>query len=565
MKTYLSPNIFFLFILCFTLCFADAHALAPVESLVLGNFTDAYSEGKTDPLNYVFSRDQALAGNKSADKLSLATYRGFYEEGKNLTNYCKENREIRYSREWEKVQVKRSTMALIQYIGLDLISRAIPQYAKQLEFSKEEYSNMVEGLVGNYCSSNLSVISKKELLNNLMLKFDKENTFELPQTKNNNLFPQNLDEYVTPKKGLENEMLYTVKLFQGLCSWSGNPSNAGLMVPILRHSGLMAFFIRQMSSKSIEWKAQDNSLYLNEDNQTVKIWCENLICRKVSRVSLEDKVYYSVGGTNIGEDLKRLYCEDFRSSSYHSSGTDDKIVKMMNTISFDEENFINGQFIALITGVPDFLLRLEKFSGGEDLIRSSMDDNWNKWAKQMSDDYSRDLFFEEPLMLELIDRAQYTHFMRPELKIAFDINLGEFDRINQRVGKTRVSFNLKVLNSFLKFYRQALKDQSYGEGTMAEKARLANRFKLQITKDVQAAREKFIIPPWKGDLEGLIVTELTAQMLEKPERLLKLEGTGLQDIIVEINYGVFALKYINHQLNVLKNRKNSSVPLPALP
>ncbi len=567
MKTLISPIIFFRlyfgYIYYFGYIFVcDAWALAPVESLILGNFTDSYNERKTDPLNYVFNREFSLAGNKTEDKMSLASYRGFYEEGKNLTNYCKEKREIRYAKEWEKTQVQRSTMALIQYIGLDLMSRALPQYAKQLEFSREEYGNMVEGLVGNYCSANLSVISKKELLNNLYLKFDKENSFELPQTKKNNLFPQNIDEYGSPKKALENELLYTVKLFQSLCSWSGNPSHPGLMVPILRHSGLMAFFIRQMSSKSIEWKAQDNSLYLNDYNQTVKIWCENLICRKVTKARLAEKVYYSIGGTSIGEDLKRLYCENFRSSSYRTEGSDEKLVKMMNSISFDEENFINGQFIALITGIPDFLLRLEKFNGAEELIRSSMDDNWNKWAKKTSEDYSRDLLFEEPLTLELVERAQYTSFMKPELKIAFDVNLGEFDRINQRVGKTRVSFNIKVQNTFLKFYRQAVKDQVYGEGTIEAKVLLANRFKMQIAKDVKAAREKFLIPPWKGDLEALIVSELTDQILEKPEKIMKLDAAGMQSIVVEINYGVFALKYINHQFNVLKNRKNIPASQP---
>lgn len=539
------------------------YALAPVESLVLGNFSENYSEEQSDPLTYVFNRDKSMAGNKLSEKSALAQYRGFYEEGKNLTNYCKESRPVRYMKEWDQIQVERSTMALIQYIGLDLITRALPQYAKKLEYSREEYVNMVDGLVGNYCSQNLSVISKKELQNNFYLKYDRENTFQLPDTTNNNLFPQNLNEYLPPKKALENEFLYTVKLFQSLCSWSGNPNNPGLMVPILRHSGLMAFFIRQMNSQSIGWKAQDNSLYLKEDSQTVHVWCENLICRQVSGEVLKDKFSYSVGGTNIGEDIRRLYCEEFTSATYRPNDSDERLAKIMNTISMDEENFINSQFVALITGVPDFMLRLEKFNGAEELFRSSVDDTWNKWAKMMSDDYSRELYFEEPLMLELVDRAQYTSFRRPELKLAFDVNLGEFDRINQRAGKIKVSFTLNVQNSFLKFYRQSMRDLNYGEGTKEEKERLAKRFKLQITKDVQSAREKFLIPPWKGDLEALMVEELTAQILEKPDKVLDLEGMGMKKIEVEIHYGVFALKYINHQQTVLKGReKNVPQSLP---
>ena len=89
-------------------------------------------------------------------------------------------------------------------------------------------------------------------------------------------------------------------------------------------------------------------------------------------------------------------------------------------------------------------------------------------------------------------------------------------------------------------------------GDTDEKIRLHNRFKMQMTKDVVAAREKFIIPPWRGDLEGLIATEITAQILETPDKFLDFTNPGMREIEVEINYGVFALKYINHQYNVQK-------------
>jgi hypothetical protein len=489
-------------------------------------------------------------------KKELAVYRGFYEEGKNTLNYCKEVRPIRYATEWEKVQVKRSMLSLIQYIGLDITARALPQYAKALEYTREEYNNMVEGLVGNYCSTNLSVISKRELTNNLMLKFDKENNFKLPSVAGNPYFPDNLESYLPAKKSLEQEFLYTVKLFQSLCSWNGNPSNPGLMVPILKNSALMSFFGRQMSNQSIGWKEIDNTLFLKEDKQTVQVWCENLICRKTPREEFLSKFYFSVGGTNINEDYKRLYCEDFINSDYRPNDSDPMLAKMMKSTTTDDENFINSQFIALLTGVPDFLLRGEKFSSGIDLFRSSVDYTWTKWAKNMSDNFTRELFFEEPLMLELVDRDQYYNFKSSELKVAFDVNLGEFDRINQRAGKLKVTFNISVQNSFLNYYRSALKNSDYRDAT--EQARLKNRFKLQLTKDILAAREKFVIPPWKGDLEGLIATEITAQILDTPEKYLDFTKPGVRAIEVEINYGVFALKYINHQFKVQKNQEKAN-------
>ena len=534
-----------------------AHALAPVESLVLGNFSEEYSENKTDPLNYVYSRDLSIKNTSREFKQELAGYRGFYEEGKNTVNYCRENHLIQYATEWEKVQVKRSTMALIQYIGLDLITRALPQYAKALDYTRDEYVNMVDGLVGNYCSTNLSVISKRELLNNLYLKYDKENNFKIPTTAGNPYFPDNIESYLPARRALEHELLYTVKLFQSLCSWGGNPSNPGLMVPVLKNSSLMAFFSRQMSGMSIGWKEAENTIFLKEDKQTVRVWCDNLICRKISRENFLSKFYYSVGGTNINDDMKRLYCEDFRNSDYKPKESDPRLAKMMNSMTFDEENLINSQFIALITGVPDFFVRAETFKDGTDLFRSGIDYTWNKWARSMSDNFTRDLFFEEPLTLEQVDTEQYYKFRDGQLKIAFDVNLGEFDRINQRAGKVKVEFNIFVQNSFLNYYRNSIKNLGFKDEE--EKLRLKKRFKMQLTRDIASAREKFIIPPWRGDLEELIANEITSQIIETPEKFLDLSTPGLRPIKVEINYGLFALKYINHQLNVRIAREKSAL------
>jgi hypothetical protein len=532
-------------------------ALAPVESLVLGNFSEDYSESKTDPLNYVFSRDTNIRSSSLEFKKDLAVYRGLYEEGKNAANYCAENHPIQYATEWEKVQVKRSTMALIQYIGLDLISRALPQYAKGLEYTRDEYVNMVDGLVGNYCSTNLSVISKRELLNNFYLKFDKENTFKLPNVEGNPYFPDNLESYLPGRKGMEHEMLYTIKLFQSLCSWNGNPANPGLMVPILKNSGLMSFFSRQMSNKSIGWREIDNSVFLKEDKQTAQVWCENLICRRVSSETFINKFYYSVGGTNVQDDIKRLYCEDFRNMDYKPKDSDPRLAKMMKSMTFDDENFINSQFIALITGVPDFFIRAEKFSQGGEIFRASIDYTWNKWAKNMNENFTNDLFFEEPLTLEQVDTNQYYDFRSGQLKIAFDVNLGEFDRINQVAGKVKVKFNIVVQNSFLSFYRESMKSLTFSD--KEEKLRLKKRLKMQLSKDILSARAKFIIPPWRGDLEELVANEITSQIIETPEKFLDFSKPGMRPIEVEINYGLFALKYINHQLNVKKGRESSAL------
>ncbi len=531
-------------------------ALAPIESLVLGNFSEKYSENENDPLNYVFSFDKNIKIENIARKKDLALYRGFYEEGRNTLNYCKDRREIQYATDWQKTQVMRSMLSEVQYIGLDLMSRAIPQYAKALEFSKEEYNNLIEGLVGNFCSANLSVISKKELKNNLLVKFDRENTYRLPSVEGNPFFPESIEKVSATGRGIQQEFKFTIKLFQSICSWGGDPYNPALLVPILKNPSLMAFFIRQLSNREIDWEEKDNSLFLKQGKNTVQVWCENLICRKTSPDLYMSKVYFSVGGTSIAEDLQRLFCEEFKNIDYKSNYEDERISKIIKSRTFDEENFINSQFIALITGVPDFLLRAEKFSNGEDILRSNIDYTWSKWAKKQSEVLDRELYFEEPLSIELIERKLYFNPKKPELKVAFDVNLGEFDRINQRIGKVRVSFNVNFQKKFLNYYYELFKNKVAIDSTEREK--IVRHFKAQISQDVNEARKKFIIAPWKGDLEGLIVNEIIEQLQLIENENYKMGNDGSQKINIELNYGTFALKYLNNQKTVQDSRAKNA-------
>jgi len=113
----------------------------------------------------------------------------------------------------------------------------------------------------------------------------------------------------------------------------------------------------------------------------------------------------------------------------------------------------------------------------------------------------------------------------------------------------------------LNYYRQAISDQRYGEGTKEEITRLKNRFKLQISERVKAAKDTFIVSPWRSDIETLIVDEITTQIMEKPEKIMNYDGAGDQEIIVEINYGVFALKYMNHLLQGHKTTTSTTSAL----
>lgn len=522
----------------------DIKALAPVESIVLGSFKEEYIESENDPLNFVFSREKDVNKSELAQiRTELAIYRGAIQEAKNLVNECRDLGKYNYLRDWDRIQVKRAEVALLQYIGLDLSTRSIAKLSKKLDFNEEEYENLIQNLVGNYCSQNVTVISLKELKNNLQLKFQKSSDYELPSVAGNPLFPRDLKNYMSERLLLENQFKMSVKLFQSFCSWAGNPEDLKLLVPLVKNPFVMSYIHRNLSGQKLVFDAITNNIYSKVDGAGVKVWCENLICRKVTNEEFERKKILNMGSSNFLIDLKKLYCNDFLTADY-AKEEDPKLIKIIKERTLDEENLMVGQFISMITGVPDFLLGQKTFENAQDLLKSSIDDTWIKWAEKQTQDFTRELYFEEPLFIELVDRNLFFNKNNNELKVVFDVNLGEFDRTAQIVGKIGIDFKIIIPNSFLVLLKKEIQFPDY---TISSKEDfLIKKMRNMIVDQVEYTKTKLLIPPWKGDLAQLIAYEIYQQVAAKSAKV-EYENEGMKEIPVKIYYAPFALKYLNNQ------------------
>jgi len=126
-------------------------------------------------------------------------------------------------------------------------------------------------------------------------------------------------------------------------------------------------------------------------------------------------------------------------------------------------------------------------------------------------------------------------------------------------GKVKVSFNLKVQNAFLNYYKKQATQLLMNSDAKSIEG-LKEKFKFQIKDSLQEARSKFIIPPWKGDLEEIIVSELTEQIIQGSEKFYSFQSTGFRVIPIDFYYGIFALKYLNHQFDIKKaqSKQNDS-------
>lgn len=536
-----------------------ASALVPMESLILGDLSEYYAKEKQDPLESVFQtlerrRDDLKGKSLEEAKEKLAYYRGFAQEGHNLNNYCSRSELIApvYATSFDRDQAIRSVLANLQYVGLDYTIRALAQYAKYFNFTENQYQNLVDNMVGNYCSQNISIISTTQLKRNMMARFSGENSFVLPTLEGNPLFTSKLEMVVPLDDAREREMQQTLRLFKSFCSWGGLTDNLRLLPPIISHPVVMSFLIQEMAGVEIKWDRVSNQLRKEVTNETPAVACQNLICRRVNRTEFNERMPRMVGSLSLEDDLRRLYCHDFKKAQFQRKDQEPKILEIIEQMATEEQSLLAAQMIALVTTVPDFIVRSEKFNDALAFSRFSIDETWDKWALAETQNFSRDLYYEESLSLELVRRHLYFRPRDKKLRVLFDVNLGEYDRVNQMIGKVSTTFHINVSKSFLRWARSQwfIDDKSRPEVQNDIQKRLVK----MIEDEVSANREKFVSPPWTGKLEELIAFELLEQLSQLPAEHYSSTDTGFESIPIQLNFGPFALRHMRYRHQIEQNK-----------
>lgn len=548
-------------------------ALVPLENVILGNFAQEIYEESASPIESLFLRFDKQnqiqnelktpmgVTNKSQysdrelfkNRIKLGLFRGFIEEGFNLENICRQRPDINYAVPSERLEAKRTFLATMQYLILDLTAHYLPLYAKYFEFETNEYENMVNGLVGNHCSQNITTISLKSLKLNMLKRFERPSNYRLPSVKENPYFPNKLGLQESRVTARQNEFAWTVELFKSACSWGNDPDNYGLLVPIVRNPVLSAFVIRDLASESLTWIDEKSSPAIEKGSKGSRISCQNLICRRSSSEDFKRLLPRSVGSTSIRGDFERLYCNEFRDADYTLRYQVPQLAKKIKSITFDEQNLLVGQLIALATGVPDFLVQVPKFNDLKKVTRSALDRVWDSWAQGQKENYEKALAYEEPLQIQVVPGELYFKKFIPKFSIELDINQGELDRVINIVGKLRSTMKLKFSRKFLKWAREKWKtiDQE-------EDQKLAERVKLPMKKMIEDQVEQLIagfpMVPLSKEIDELITIELLNQLTTYEGEFFKGDQKGLLEVPVYLNYGIFALKHMRQRYLIKKNQ-----------
>lgn len=551
-----------------------AHALLPLENLLLGEYSNEQSDELRDPLDSLFQRYEKETTRQDILKLPLGVskedidserdllkgriklglYRGFIEEGYNLENQCKaQKRKPRYAIPSEKDQAKRVFLATLQYKILDISTYYLPAYARYFEWNEGDYENLVENLMGNFCSQNLTTLSLRNLKKNMLARFKTADKVKLPSVKGNVYFPKELGLLESRRSARAAEFAWTVELFKSSCSWGNDPNNYRLLVPILRNPAVASAVIRELTGQGLTWLDEKSRPGIENQVETTRITCKNLICRKSSLKEFEKYLPRALGSTSIENDFKNLFCSEFRDADYQLKYQVPKIAKKIKSRTFDEENFINSQLIALMTGIPDLLIMTPKFSEMKSLARTSLDQTWEFWAEGQNDNFKKALAYEEALSIELVPTRLIFQKFRPDFSVELDVNQGEFDRVNNILGKIRTKMELKFSKKFLKWARSQWKTiDARKEKQKADRVILP--FKKMMEDQMDQLLSSYPVVPLRKEIDNLIISELLGQLAAYDGEFFEGEVEGFVDIPIYINYGLFALRHLRDRYQIKRNQ-----------
>ena len=227
------------------------------------------------------------------------------------------------------------------------------------------------------------------------------------RVKDNPFFPAEMNHVDSEQNRRKREFAWTLETFQSLCSWGGDTEDLRLLVPLVRDPVTMAFVFRQMNGKKIVWDAGSARLLLRENADAAPVLCENIICRPTNLITLGHKLPRALNSYNLTNDLNQLYCGKWRDADYTHRHPVPRIAQKIKTFSLDQQNLMLGQWISLLTEVPDFLVQVGKFSDLKNSLRSNVDRVWESWVQETRDVLGNKLGYEETLRFELVPRQLY--------------------------------------------------------------------------------------------------------------------------------------------------------------
>lgn len=536
------------------LTFTQVYSLVPLEGVVYGDIRDVR---QYDPLRGLFN-DSILFENKSVDlsqREKIEKYKGIHNQALNLINSCDQDRFYTYQNVWDEALAKRSVVATLQYIGLNITTKAIVKFAKSFNVDKVGFENLVNNLIINNCSRNLSVFSHKLLRDNFNEFYEADEIdFTFPTFDKSPYFTQNIIDYSNTREFKKNEFNYAIKNFKALCSWGGDVDNYRLLAPYLTNPILMTYVFNHLLRKKISWDDSEKKLYLVKDENAVQVACEDLICRRRNFSGFNKLYPRMIGSTELEDDLKILYCNHFKEQTYKTKGLSKGLKDWINKKEISESKIEPMNLVAMITGVPDLFAGSKKYKDIQIAYNKTIQFRWDEWAQDKSNQMITDLLFEESLFVDLQANNNSEAARTGDFGLTFDFTLGELDRVLYESDKISATFNLVFPKSYLKYVKEKFVD--YNNKSQYEKLEeLENNFAVYIQTQLVNKKKYFSTNLWNKSFKRIIAQNLIEQLNDYRGNRFKSFEKDKVKVPIKFRFGIFALRYIKEKYQSETNSK----------
>lgn len=526
---------FFLFIWMF-----NVHALVPLEGIIYGDVQDIK---QYDPFAGMLTYKYYDAKSTPAELDKLIYYTALYKQGLTLRQKCDSVSKIDYANFWKEDTAKRSVIATLQYIGLDLTIKAIAEYAKKFKFSQEKYHRLADNLVNNMCSQNISVYSHRMIRNNLKYYWNNPTGIELPSIAESPYFSVNLKKVHNTRQTLEKEFDYTIKNFRAFCSWNSDADSLGLLLPYLKNPFVMTYVFNNLLKQkiSIDPKTQEYFLEYTEDG--VQVACENMICRKRSKDDFLKYFPRMNGSSKVEDDLNNIFCTHFRGQRLKNIELSEKRKKWANEGDSKTRSMEAMHLVSLITGYPDFSLSAETYPELLGFFKENIKSRWSRWAWEKSSEFNAEQLYEESLEIKLNSQINSNAIELGNLNLQFEIDLGEIDKVLNGYDKISTKFYLKFPRQYILHLRERM-TFLYNSGRLKELSRVENALLENIKIQIEKRKKYFKVPIWNDQMPKIIQDELIGQINRINLYRFGRKKTKFIQIPVQFKFGVFALQYI---------------------
>lgn len=206
-----------------------------------------------------------------------------------------------------------------------------------------------------------------------------------------------------------------------------------------------------------------------------------------------------------------------------------------------------------MTRVPDFLIGAENYNEIPLIAKSSIDERWNRWARQVLGSFSRELFYEESLVVRTVPVRDPIIIQTKGFQLNFSVTLGELDRLLKNNDKLQLRFDLKLSKNYLRQLRTKWKLLELDvdlEGKKDFRDEVAHYLELQLREKQKLFTQKV----WNEDFGRILADELVQQTLRYRGELFDSYKEEMLTVPVHFSYGLFALHYLRHRADVNAGR-----------